>query len=229
MEEDFTSPLLDVALWAPSYLNGGQDQLSNLQVEWYEPGQVVTGGGECQLTARLATPADDVPPGHTWLSGIISARPTFLFGTVEIRAMMPSAAFPGIGVARGMWPGIYLLAPSQWPPEYDLVEVGPEPLSIHVTDHWRAGGLNQQYGIGVTGYDPAAFHDYKLVWSATEVRWYIDGDLVYTRSDRAAISTVPMQLNISLAVGGPDSWSGPPDATTPSPSVMRIAGVRITQ
>jgi beta-glucanase (GH16 family) len=229
MEDNFISPLLDLALWTPTYSNGGQDQLSNLQVEWYEPGQVTTGGGECQLTARRAEAGDDIPPGHTWLSGIISARRTFLFGTVVVRAMMPAASVPGTGVARGLWPGICLLAPGQWPPEYDLVETGPEPDTIYVTDHWKSGGIAQQFGHGVVGYDPTVFHDYTLTWSPTEVLWFIDGHLVFARTKPSSISTVPMQLTIGLGVGGPGSWSGPPDADTPSPSILRIASVRITQ
>jgi beta-glucanase (GH16 family) len=38
-----------------------------------------------------------------------------------------------------------------------------------------------------------------------------------------------MYILVNLAVGGPGSWPGPPDATTPFPAVMQVDYVRAYQ
>jgi beta-glucanase (GH16 family) len=222
LQDDFPGIALNAGWWEPTYSNGGQAQTSNGQVQWYTPGQVTVIDNECLLTARPAVAADNVPAGLTWVSGLITSKPTFLYGAVEVCASMPAGA--------GLWPGISMFAPDHWPPELDLAEViSLEPGTIHLSDHYDANGVRYYETFGATGYDPTEYHTYKLIWSPDEVVWMIDGTPLYALTEPAAVPTLPMQLTIGLGVGGPTAWGGPTTAETPAPAIMRIKSVLITR
>jgi beta-glucanase (GH16 family) len=222
LQDEFAGAALNLSLWEPTYSNGGQAQTSNGQVQWYTPGQVTVVDHECLLTARPAVAADQVPAGLSWISGLISSKPTFLYGAVEVCASMPAGP--------GLWPGVSMFAPEHWPPELDLAEViSIEPGTIHLSDHYDANGVRYYQTFGATGYDPTEYHTYKLIWSPDEVVWMIDGTPLYALTEPAAVPAVPMQLTIGLGVGGPSAWGGPTTTATPVPAVMRIKSVLITR
>jgi beta-glucanase (GH16 family) len=98
-------------------------------------------------------------------------------------------------------------------------------------------GLGKDYTFPAgapNGPTVTTFHTYGAIWSSNMIQFYVDDPakvfFVVTASD------VPSGLNwdhnhpffliLNLAVGGTDSWPGPPDNVTPSPAIMTVDYVR---
>ena len=174
--------------------------------------------GVLVITARPGA----TPPGLPYVSGAITTYPRFAqrYGYFEMRAQLPSG--------RGLWPAFWLLpADRSWPPEIDVFEVlGQAPDTLYVSTHSKVGGPN----VGVTQSVRVAdvskgFHRYGMDWRPDRITWCIDGRQVADAPTPADLN-VPMFLLANLAVGGPGSWPGPPDAATRFPAEMRIDYVR---
>jgi beta-glucanase (GH16 family) len=57
--------------------------------------------------------------------------------------------------------------------------------------------------------------------------WYVDG--VERQRVTQGVPSSPMVIIANLAVGGPQSWSGPTDATTSFPAKYKIDYIRVFQ
>ena len=174
--------------------------------------------GALVITARLAAN----PAGLPYVSGAITTYPRFAqrYGYFEMRARLPAG--------RGLWPAFWLLpADRSWPPEIDVLEVlGQAPRTLYVSTHSKVGGPNVGATQAVDVADVStAFHRYGVNWTASRLTWCIDGRQVADAATPADLD-VPMFLLVNLAVGGPGSWPGAPDATTRFPAEMRVDYVR---
>ena len=159
------------------------------------------------------------PAGLPYNSGMISSKGGFAqrYGHFEIRARLPRG--------RGLWSAFWLLpADNTWPPEIDVFEMlGHPPGEIHVNVHSKA---RPRQGLAVAVGDVSGgFHTYGMSWRADAVHHFFDGRQI------AAFATPddmhkPMFLLANLAVGGPGSWPGPPDAATVFPAHMLIDHIR---
>jgi beta-glucanase (GH16 family) len=223
----FTDPHLDPR-FTPTWRGGYRGRTSTDTVSWFKDSQVHMTGNACQLIARPATPADQVPAGYEWVSGIMTTREAFGPGIrVEVTARFPRGP--------GLWPTIALF-PRGWPPEIDLAEViNSQPTTVHATYHWRqeSDGTPQQAGSGCTNIDVTKPHTYAVDWFPGFIVWYIDGVPFFTQVNPPAalppiIPTCPLYLTIGLVVGGTGSWAGPTGPSTPDPAIMRVDSVVIT-
>ncbi len=99
-------------------------------------------------------------------------------------------------------------------------------------------GLGKNYTFPASdpnGPNVTTFHTYGAIWSANMIQFYVDDPanvfFVVTASDvpsgLAWEHNHPFFLILNLAVGGTDSWPGPPDGSTPSPAIMTVDYVRV--
>jgi hypothetical protein len=165
------------------------------------------------------------PGVHDYVSGALSSYPfSQTYGYFEMSARVPSG--------RGLWPAFWLLPMDMsWPPEIDVMEVlGHDPKTIYTTLHSRRfdhGPRHQGYGIKTVDLS-TDFHLYGVDWGPERVRFYLDRRLVFSRPTPDDWH-VPFYVIVNLAVGGPKSWPGAPDAGTRFPAQLRVAAIRAWQ
>ena len=131
---------------------------------------------------------------------------------------------------RGLWPAFWLLpAKGGWPPELDVLEMlGQSPTTIYASAHWQEGrhrSVTHKIAVPDTS---AGFHRYGLSWHADVLRWYFDGREVAQMPTPPGLDQ-PMYLLVNLAVGGPGSWPGPADGSTPLPGRYIVDTIRAYQ
>jgi beta-glucanase (GH16 family) len=191
-------------------------QLTDGQLERYDPSALGLRDGELALTAREQH-GGEVP----YVSGAITTfdRFEFTYGYAEIRARMPAG--------RGLWPAFWLAAVNpQSSSEIDVVEfLGHEPDTMHMTLHYDdAQGEHQEPQQTFRGPDfTADFHTFAVEWSPEAVVWYVDG--VERARQTEGVPDEPMYLIANLAVGGP--WAGAPSGETVFPAEYRIDWIRV--
>jgi beta-glucanase (GH16 family) len=174
-------------------------------------------GGRHYTSARLKT----------------QGRLAWTFGRMEARLKVP--------FGQGIWPAFWMLGANigqvGWPAcgEIDIMEnIGREPAIVHATLH----GSGYSGDAGVSGLHTLTegafsddFHIFAMEWEATEIRWYLDGDLYQTKTladvpGRWAFDH-PFFILLNVAVGG--KWPGYPDETTVFPQRMYVDYVRVYQ
>ena len=139
--------------------------------------------------------------GYQYTSGMLSTQPTFsqTYGYFEMRAELPHEA--------GAWPAFWLLpADGSWPPELDVMEtLTSDARAAWTTEHSGLGGVHVSSGQAAFVPDTASgFHTYGVLWTATDLNWYIDGVEVYHTATPADMNK-PMYMVANLALGG---WGG---------------------
>jgi beta-glucanase (GH16 family) len=164
------------------------------------------------------------PHVHDYVSGALNSYPFGqTYGYFEMSARVPSG--------RGLWPAFWLLPMDRkWPPEIDVMEVlGNDPTTVYTTLHSRRLDHGSYHIHSTKSADLSAdFHLFGVDWGPDNVRFYLDRQLVFsqiTPDDWHA----PFYLLANLAVGGPKSWPGAPDANTQFPAHFRIAAIRAWQ
>jgi serralysin len=117
--------------------------------------------------------------------------------------------------------------------ELDVFEgQGAEPRAFYGTSHRNSCGC---YGVGDqqnannwrdSGIDLTAdFHTYGMLWTATQITWYLDGR-VMTSTPVYDSTNQPMFLLLQMYTGG---WTGGPDSTTPATIETQVDYVQVWQ
>ena len=156
--------------------------------------------------------------GYHYTSGMLSSKESFAqtYGYFEIRADVPEN--------DGGWPAFWLLpADRSWPPELDVMEVlSNDPTATWVTAHSNASGSHtMSQGLAFTPDTADGFHTYGVLWTASDVAWFVDGVEIY-RTATPADMHKPMYMVANLALGG---WGGNV-AAGELPAEMRIDYIR---
>ncbi|HEY0046232.1 MAG TPA: family 16 glycosylhydrolase [Flavobacterium sp.] len=151
----------------------------------------------------------------------------FTYGKVEVRAKLPEGA--------GTWPAIWMLGANYeqvgWPTtgEIDIMEHrGSAPGVIHGTLHLPGNSG----GNGVTGSTNATnvsseFHIYSVEWSATSIRFFVDGTQFHSYANSASTPfNADFFLILNVAMGGTFGGAIDPAFTQ---STMEIDYVRVYQ
>ncbi|MEJ2162305.1 MAG: glycoside hydrolase family 16 protein [Robiginitalea sp.] len=154
----------------------------------------------------------------------------FQYGRLEARAKIPTG--------KGVWPAIWMLGSNigevGWPRcgEIDVLEyVGKEPGRIFTTLH-----TSDSYGNSVntkkTGIPDIeeGFHIYAMEWDPEKIRFFVDGELLYTFAPEERTEEVwpfdqPFYLILNLAIGG--KFGGPEIDDSIFPQEFIIDYVRI--
>src|SRR6185312_15260689 len=79
--------------------------------------------------------------------------------------------------------------------------------------------------VGSANYipDPTGFHTYGVLWTPTELAWYVDGVEVFQTATPSDMDK-PMYMIVNMAVGG---WSGTPDWTSADMAVDYVRAYAI--
>jgi serralysin len=154
--------------------------------------------------------------GLQYSSGLLTTKSTFsqLYGYFEVNTKLPAG--------QGMWPAFWLLpANGTWPPELDVFEqLGKDPSTIYMTAHTSANGkYNESLQSVVYVSDVTQnYHTYGVLWTATDLVWYLDGNVVAKTATPGDMHS-PMYMLLNLAVGG--GWGGGTNGT-PDTATMQV-------
>lgn len=233
-QDEFSGNALDTKKWYPCYWwdKQGCTIISNNELEWYQPDDVLVSDGLLRLRARPHIVEASNGITYQYTSGMVSSgrgssdlsAPAGLvirYGYVEIRAKLPAG--------RGLWPAFWLLPDNNTSkPEIDVLEVlGHSPDTVHMAFHYRLpNGDADRAKYTWKGPDFSAdWHIFALDWQPDKLAWYIDGVERWRYTEAAYIPSVPMYLLLNLAVGG--DWPGAPDEKTIFPAYYEIDYVRV--
>jgi beta-glucanase (GH16 family) len=232
--DEFNGTSLNLSNWV--YETGtGAGGWGNNELEYYtnRTDNVSVSGGNLIITARREN-----YNGAGYTSGRIKTQglKTFKYGKIEARIKLPSG--------QGLWPAFWMLGaegmPIKWPEcgEIDIMEHVNSDPDVVGTAHWDNNG-HASWGCTTRdnywnnfSVDVTQFHVYAVEWSATAIKWYVDGTQ-YMECDitNGKGGTEEFQKNffilLNLAVGG--NWPGNPDNATPFPSSMYVDYVRVYQ
>ncbi len=155
------------------------------------------------------------------------------YGLVSARISLPAG--------RGLHPAFWLLGDDirkvGWPTagEIDVIETLNDADRFHTGVHAPQDSADRGQNISASGPAPVPlagqFRTYWMRKSPGRIETGIDEHslLTVTPADLAPdarwVFDAPFHLLLNLAVGG--DWPGPPDASTPNPSVMLVDWVRV--
>lgn len=225
-QDEFDDPEMDAVKWN---IADGPDGLNN-DINYNLPKNVYIEDGVLVLRQKCES-----HEGFDYTTGKINSQNkfTFLYGRVEVRGQVPKG--------RGLHTAYWLLhkgctgwaggdnSQCIWPPEIDIVEVlGEDTTIMHTTYH--AGTAELKIGTGKEhqlDFDLSEdFHTYAVEWAPEEIRWYFDGELVYTADDRFVTDVhLPFGITLDTVVGG--NWPLPPDSLMEFPTYNQIDYVRV--
>ena len=173
---------------------------------------------------------------------------TFQYGYFEARMKWSGGhgAWPGFWLlsyrhaTNPSWPSVNPVCSRLGEPvahcyagELDVFEgQGSEPRAFYGTIHRNSCGCYgvgdqqngnnwQPAGVGLT----AGFHTYGMLWTPTQVSWYLDGRLMMSATPYDSLNQ-PMFLLLQMWTGG---WTHDPDATTPSTIETQVDWVQVWQ
>ncbi|MBL7875321.1 MAG: family 16 glycosylhydrolase [Cyclobacteriaceae bacterium] len=225
-EDEFTGDQLNLANW--NYEIGP----FNNELQYYKQENTTVKDGYLIIKAKI-----EKKEGKIYTSSRLTTqnKKTFKYGRIDIRAMMPKG--------KGLFPALWMLGSTfstvGWPKcgEIDIMETiggGGRDSVTYGTAHWEFNGQHVSYG-GHKGLQDGKvlgdqFHVFSILWTQTEIKWYID-DVKYHTIDITPADLVPFTKDFffifNVAVGG--EWAGSPDDTTVFPQRMVVDYVRVFQ
>lgn len=228
--DEFNDAQLDRQKWATRYIyaNGTLDRLQSEAQVYRDNANHLIYDGMLSLTARRV--------GQGYESGMIRSRWEFkpsqsVSYYVETRARMPAGkgVFPAFWLNSGYSPTGKLY----WGPEIDIfefvvdgIEENPESRRknmVHSGVVTHAGRIPSKITYQHPNYQrqwnlfwapsdlTADFHTYGLLWTETDISFYVDGVRTHARSyrwiyDNDGQPAGPAHVLLNLAIGG--DWAG---------------------
>ncbi len=207
--------------WGNAQLEYDTDRAENASLD---------GNGNLVITAR-----QEAWLGRNYTSARLKTlgKREFRYGRFEARIQQPTG--------QGIWPAFWMLGANfpvvGWPQtgEIDVMEYrGQEPTIVHGSLHgpgYSGGGALTRRYFAPSGRLDTGFHVYRVDWSASQIRWYVDGQVfhIVNKGDQPGpwVFDQPFFLLLNLAVGG--GFVGAPNASTTFPQRMTIDWVRVYQ
>ena len=164
------------------------------------------------------------------------------FGKIEARMKLP--------FGKGVWPAFWMLGENinavGWPAagEIDIMEnfgtfhnnVSVTNGTVHGPGYSGAGGVSKSYNLPFGEKVADEFHVYAIEWSADSIQWSVDGVPYQTVTPASLpagqtwVFNRPFFILLNLAIGGPGTFLGTPDANSAFPSQdMLVDYVRVYQ
>jgi beta-glucanase (GH16 family) len=210
----FSGSRLNTRIWSTCYPSPKGQDCSNFsnkttESEWYQKSQVHVHGGTLHLVSKK-TPTAGLdrygdPKEYACRSGMVTSHPGFNFkyGYIQVSAQIPNNS--------GLWPALWLAASDlKWPPEIDLLEHwGPPKNTTGVFFHPVSGSRTVVRFSGANLFK--GWHTFGVLWSATELSWYIDGKLVITVRQHIPHQKMYLVANVAHYLqkrGGSSSCTG---------------------
>lgn len=229
--DEFNGNSLDTSVWNMEVRNDG---CGNNELEYYtdRPNNVWVGGGTLVIKAIKENYIN-----RNYTSGRLTTqnKKTWQYGKFAARIMIPTG--------QGLWPAYWLLGDNigtaGWPGcgELDIMEnKGSQPTissgAIHFGPPWPNNMCFSSTYTLPSGNLYSSFHIFELIWTSTNVKWYVDGALFKTvnKSDITGtgqpwVFDHPFFYIINLAIGG--TFDGNPGAGTIFPKYMFVDWVRV--
>jgi hypothetical protein len=143
----------------------------------------------------------------------VMTKQKFNYGTFEFTSRVSD-------VLSGSVSSGFLYAPNSIT-EIDMEQVGNKPDAVDCTN-WK--GVSNFQDTEITGFHQGNSHDFKIVWAATHVDWYVDGQLVVSHTQAVPSESAPFLFNMWGT--NKATWGG--TATTGSTRFMYISNFRYT-
>ena len=149
--------------------------------------------------AQLILRKEDVGV-RRYSAAALSSRERFLYGRFEAILRPPHV--------QGVITGVFLHRNTPWQ-EIDIEFAGKYSRQMLVNVFYNPGGEGARFDYGDRGtpvlvdlgFQPADdFHAYAIEWGPDELRWYVDGELVYRRAnwEPTPIPHLPMQFHVNI-------------------------------
>lgn len=177
----------------------------NNEKQYYQPQNTSFSSTEMIITARK-----EYVGGHNYTSSRIitngSASPkNWTYGRMESRMRLP--------MGQGLWPAFWMLGTNigsiGWPScgEIDIMEHINNDATIFGTIHWQGPNGYASYGANSFATTPANYHTYRVDWSSSDIKWFIDGAQYHAVSIANSVNSTeefhrPMFFILNLAVAG---------------------------
>jgi beta-glucanase (GH16 family) len=228
-DDEFNGTSVDTTKWyicAPTnYSHPTDDCVDYLgEMAWYVPDGVDVHNGLLFLCANQHTYQTSDGSTFQYESGKIDTfgKPGIQYGYMEARFKIPAG--------KALWPAFWSVPTDHdHITEIDIMEfIDQLPFEINMVDHYSQFGIAASDGSYWNGPDfSAGYHTVGVDWEKNSLTWYVDGIARKHVTRTAEIPQTPMELILSLAVGG--NYPGAPDATTHFPSCLTVDWVRVWQ
>ncbi|MBW8002758.1 MAG: family 16 glycosylhydrolase [Planctomycetes bacterium] len=183
--DEFNGSSLNTSDWTVA-LGNGSGGWGNNELQYYRSQNVSVSGGNLILETREQTYGSCWYGSCEYTSGKIHTRDKqyFLYGKIEARAKVPTG--------YGMWPAFWMMPQfavyGGWAAsgEIDIMETKNDTdyigAAIHYGGAWPANTYSSNsYSPGGVDFSDA-FHIFTIEWEPDAIRWYVDGNLYYTRT-----------------------------------------------
>ncbi len=229
----------------------GYDCCGNNEIETYTNStkNVFQDGNGNLVIRAISDGAGDYTSGRIKTEGLAS----FTYGIVEARIKLPF----GQGIWPAFWMLGTNITTVNWPTcgEVDIMENfgawksnpganyqfknagtihGPAANVNNPPDYPPSGiGTSFTLPFGETIYDD--YHVYSIQWAKDSIQFFVDGTPYQTLTPSSLtgndmwVFDAPFFLILNQAIGGPNTFLGPPDSTTVFPSDMVVDYVRVYQ
>ncbi|NII28807.1 carbohydrate-binding protein [Pseudoflavitalea sp. X16] len=205
----------------------GSGGWGNNELQYYRSQNATVQNGQLVITARNESFGS---MNYTSARMKTQGRKSWKYGRVEARIAMP--AF------QGVWPAFWMLGDNigtaGWPDcgEIDVMEHVNTENRTYGTIHWR--DHNAQYANygGNTAVNVTGFHVYAIEWTASSIKWFIDGVQFHEANIANGINGTHEFHNnffiiLNMAIGG--NWPGFTVNNGAMPANMYVDYVRVYQ
>ena len=133
----------------------------------------------------------------------IQSRARYSYGTFEAR--LKAVGEPGFDSSFFSYIGESNQQPHD---EIDFEVLGKDPSQVQLNQYVAGKGGHEKL-VPVEGGADQGFHDYAFIWEPDRISYFVDGQLVHTVTDPAAIPSHPQKIFASLWASGKfTSWLG---------------------
>lgn len=225
-------------VWQDEFTNGigpdwvfetgtGSGGWGNNELQYYRTQNATVQNGQLVITAR-----NESFGGMNYTSARMKTqgRKSWKYGRVEARIAMP--AF------QGVWPAFWMLGDNittvNWPAcgEIDVMEHVNTENRTYGTIHWQGtNGAYASYG-GNTAVSVTGFHVYAIEWTASSIKWFVDGVQFHEANIANGVNGTNEFHNnffilLNMAIGG--NWPGFTVNNGAFPANMYVDYVRVYQ
>ena len=205
----------------------GSGGWGNNELEYYRPENAYVQNGQLVIVAKHESYG-----GASYTSARLKTqgKKSWKYGKIEARISVP--------VFSGVWPAFWMLGDNissvGWPAcgEMDIMETVNTENRNYGTAHWSAtDGSHASYGNNIAE-NMNAFHVYSIEWSATTIKWFVDGVQYHIMDITNGVNgTSEFQNNffilLNMAIGG--QWPGFNIDNGAFPAYMYVDYVRVYQ
>ncbi|KDD76109.1 hypothetical protein H632_c351p0, partial [Helicosporidium sp. ATCC 50920] len=227
----------------------------NNEQEYYtDSGNLAVSNGVLSITAkRESMNGQDFTSARINSQGKVNVYPGMTTtGGQTYKSVYIETSIQAPNPGQGLWPAFWMYPTNNvygaWAAsgEIDIMEMINTMTRANTGLHYGGSSPQDVKNVGIT-QSPAGttyadgFHVYGVIWEATQISFFIDGNFIKTLKSRSvdpsgwysaasnatpnAPFDIPFYFIINLAVGG--LWPKPADDTTPLPATLNVEYVRV--